>query len=241
MASSDQASGADALAIVRYPGPLFTETPHLKGVWRVEKFDAPVEWYAREWARLHGTQADMAAAQGMRAFSDLPAHLQLAADALMRGDKAPYDVSEFTNLLLNAGINALWNIFFGNTSGANTSGAAAGANAVFNNAQARIGVGDSTTAAAATQTDLQAATNKYWQVMDATFPSVSGQAISFKITVASGNANFAWQEWGVDNCGGSNATSTTRSGGAMLNRAVAANGTKASGATWVPTATITLS
>lgn len=211
------------------------------GVWRLEKFDAPVDWYARRWARQHGTQADEAAAQAMRSFADLPPHLQLAADAAMRGDVAPYDVSEFHNLLLNAGINALWNIGLGNASAANSSGSAAGANATFNNAQSRIGIGDSSTAAAATQTDLQAATNKYWQVMDATFPTEATQAITFKITVAGGNANFAWNEWGVDNCGGSNATSTTRSGGSMLNRAVSAQGTKASGQTWVPTATITLS
>lgn len=240
--ANDQGRGSEGFAIARFPGALLGDGQRAKGLWRIEKFDAPIEWYL---ARAIGggmsqAQVEALGGYGAPAGTFTPAQL-VAADAALRRDLAPYEVAEFTNILLNAGITALWNIFFGNTSAANTAGSAAGANAVFNNAQARIGIGDSSTAAAATQTDLQAATNKYWQVMDATFPSVSGQGISFKATIGSGNANFAWNEWGCDNCGGSNATSTTRSGGSMLNRAVSAQGTKAVGQTWVPTATITLS
>ncbi|MEN8197867.1 MAG: hypothetical protein ABFS30_15355, partial [Pseudomonadota bacterium] len=41
----------------------------------------------------------------------------------------------------------------------------------FNNANAHIGVGDSSTAFAKAQTDLQAATNKLRKAMNATFPT----------------------------------------------------------------------
>lgn len=236
--ANDTGVAREGLQIARFPGALVSDGATLHGVWRLEKFDAPIEWYLSQ--ELGVSEAQVHALGGYSAAIFTPDQ-RAAADARMRRDLAPYEVAEFTNILLNAGITALWNIFFGNTSAANVGTSAAGANAVFNNAQARIGIGDSTAAAAATQTDLQAATNRYWQVMDATFPSVSAESISFKATIGSGNANFQWQEWGIDNCGASNATSTTRSGGSMLNRAVSAQGTKASGQTWVPTATITLS
>jgi hypothetical protein len=129
------------------------------------------------------------------------------------------------NLLLNAGITRMLNLLIG-----------AGGTA-FNNTNSRIGVGDSTTAAAATQTDLQAATNKYYMTMDATFPSVSGQTVTFKSTFGSAVANFAWQEWGIDN----GTTANTTGVAPMLNRRVTSMGTKASGATWVLTVTITVS
>jgi hypothetical protein len=41
----------------------------------------------------------------------------------------------------------------------------------WNNANAFLGVGDSSTAEAATQTELQAATNRFYKAMNATFPS----------------------------------------------------------------------
>ncbi|MDQ7794157.1 MAG: hypothetical protein RDU89_07055 [bacterium] len=94
---------------------------------------------------------------------------------------------------------------------------------LFNNANARIGVGDGTTAFSATQTDLMG-TNKFRKGMDATFPTRSTNVLTFKSTFASGEANFAWQEWGVFNAA---------SAGPMLNRLVENNGTKLSGQTWV--------
>jgi hypothetical protein len=108
----------------------------------------------------------------------------------------------------------------------------------FNNGNAYIGVGDSTTAAAATQTDLQASTNKLRKAMDATYPqhtdaTTSGAAsIVFKSTFSTSDANYAWQEWGIFN--GS-------SGGRMLNRKVESLGTKTSAASWAFTCTLTLS
>jgi hypothetical protein len=137
----------------------------------------------------------------------------------------PYEVIEGEgNLLVNAGVANLLNALIGT------------AITAFSNANARIGVGDSSTAAANTQTDLQASTNKLRKGMDATFPSLSGAApwiMTFKSTFITSEANFAWNEWGIFNAA-SGATS-------MLNRKVESMGTKSSGQTWVHTATFTLS
>lgn len=109
----------------------------------------------------------------------------------------------------------------------------------FSNANAAIGVGDSSTAAAATQTDLSAVTNKLRKAMDATYPqhtdgaTASNATVTFRSTFASADANFAWNEWGVFN-------SVTAGAGTMLNRKVESLGTKASGSTWQLTITITL-
>jgi hypothetical protein len=115
------------------------------------------------------------------------------------------------NILVTAGIQLLEDLLIG-----------AGGTA-FNNANARIGVGDSTTAAAIGQTDLQASTNKFRRVMEASFPSRSGTTVSWKSSFGTSEANFAWQEWAVFNAG---------SGGTMLNRKVESMGTKASGQVW---------
>lgn len=101
----------------------------------------------------------------------------------------------------------------------------------FSNANARIGVGDSSTAAAVGQTDLQAATNKLRKAMDATFPSRTGTTLSFKSSFTSGEANFAWNEWAIFNAA-SGATS-------MLNRKVESLGTKSSG-TWTLQGDVTI-
>lgn len=99
----------------------------------------------------------------------------------------------------------------------------AAASTPFSNGNARIGVGDSTTAYAAGQTDLQAATNKLRKAMDATFPSGASNVLTFQATFALAEANFAWQEWGVFNASAA---------GTMLNRKVESLGTKPSTQTW---------
>lgn len=93
----------------------------------------------------------------------------------------------------------------------------------FNNANAFIGVGDSTTAFSAAHTDLQAATNKLRKAMDATFPSGGTNVITFRSTFGTSDANYAWQEWGVFNAS---------SAGTMLSRKVESLGTKTSAQTW---------
>lgn len=101
---------------------------------------------------------------------------------------------------------------------------------LFNNANAYIGVGDSSTAFSASQTDLQAASNKTRQGMDSTYPSGSAGVITFSATFATGSANYAWNEWGVFNAASS---------GSMLSRKVESLGTKTSAQSWQIQATLT--
>lgn len=100
----------------------------------------------------------------------------------------------------------------------------------FSNANAYIGVGISTAAFAATQTDLQGAT-KTRKAMDATYPTVAANVITFRSTFGTADANHAWQEFGVFNAA---------TGGTMMNRTVADNGTKAATETKVFTVQITM-
>lgn len=139
------------------------------------------------------------------------------------GEKKPFEVSKFKgNLLLNEGINELWTLVAG------TGGTA------YNNAGAYLGVGDSATAANATQTSLQAATNKFWKAMDGSYPTYgTSQKVTFRATFATGDANFAWNEFTVVN-----AADDT---GENLNRKVSSQGTKQSDQIWELTLDITLS
>ncbi len=143
----------------------------------------------------------------------------------------PYEVDErHGNLLVIGGASALFNRLIATTVTA------------FDNTNARIGVGNSTTAVVDTQTDLQAiagAANRQGNVMEATYPqhtdttgTAGSKSIVFKSSFATTEANFAWQEWGVFN--GVPGT------GRMLNRKVEALGTKTSSATWVLTLTLSL-
>lgn len=145
----------------------------------------------------------------------------LAADALLE------TVEREGNLLLIGGASALWERLIG-------TGVTA-----FDNTNAQLGVGDSSTAAADTQTNLQAATNKLGKAMDATYPqhtdstgTAGSKSIVYRSTFGTADANYAWQEWGVFN--GAPGT------GRMLNRKVESLGTKTSAGTWVLTITLSL-
>lgn len=101
----------------------------------------------------------------------------------------------------------------------------------FNNAEAHIGVGDSTDAFDKTETDLQAPSNKFRQPMESTYPQRSANILTFRALFATGDANFAWQEWAVFN---------GVSSGVMLNRKVESLGTKTSAQSWQFTVTLTV-
>ena len=125
----------------------------------------------------------------------------------------PFEVKEVEgNLALNEGIGEFLLLLTG------------GSATAYNNANSRLGVGDSSTAAAATQTDLQAATNKLYKAVDATYPTIADQTVTFRATFGSAEANFAWEEYTVDN----GATAAKN-----LNRKVSSLSTKLSGQTWV--------
>lgn len=141
---------------------------------------------------------------------------------------SPYETIDGTgNLLVYGGGSAIWDLLIG---AANVT--------AFDNSNAYLGVGDSTTAAAATQTDLQASSNKHREAMDATYPqhtdgtgSSSNAQITYKSSMETGDANFAWQEWAIFNASTS---------GRMLNRKVTSFGTKTSSDTWTLTVTLTV-
>ena len=128
-------------------------------------------------------------------------------------------VADIDNLFLTVGINELWKLFSGQSAN------------VFNNANAQIGIGDSSTAASAAQTDLQAATNKTYKAMDATYPTVPASgSMQYRSTFASGDANYAWNEFVLKHSGSA----------ICLDRGVSVMGTKASGTSWAATLTLTL-
>jgi hypothetical protein len=136
------------------------------------------------------------------------------------------------NILSYGGVSNLLECLIGN--GTATPGQAL---TFFNNANAYIGVGDSTTAEAATQTDLQATTNKYRNAVDSTYPqhtdgtTSAANTMTFRSTFGTSVANFQWSEWGIFNAA---------AGGRMLNRRVQNNGTKASSASFTFTVQVTL-
>lgn len=141
---------------------------------------------------------------------------------------------ECGNLLMHGGASVMWQCLIGN--GTASSGAAL---TFFSNANAAIGAGDGTTAAVATQTNLQGS-NRLRKGMDSTYPTstsgtTSGDAvIVFRSTFNSGEGNFDWREIAIAN-------SVSDGVGRMLNRVVQNIGVKTSAISRQITATITLS
>jgi len=136
------------------------------------------------------------------------------------------------NLLLNEGIGRLLDLLC----------VAGGVG--YNNANAYVGVGDSVTAEAASQTELAAASNRFYKAMNATFPTSPGsngaQSRDWRSDFTTTEANYAWAEWTI--CAGATTASGAgfTSGTTNLNRKVQALGTKTTG-TWTLTGTVTIS
>lgn len=101
----------------------------------------------------------------------------------------------------------------------------------FDNTNAKIGVGDSTDGFDPLDTDLQAVTNKLRKGMEVTYPTRATNALTFRSLFATGDANWAWQEWAVFNA---------LAAGVMLNRKVESLGTKTSAQSWQMTVTLTV-
>jgi hypothetical protein len=133
----------------------------------------------------------------------------------------PYDTVtvEDCNILVTNGIGILLNALI------------VAASPLWNATNARIGVGDSATAATIADTDLNAASNKLRVVVNS-IPTVAANVLTAVATFTTGQANYAWQEWGLFNAA-SGATS-------MLNHAVVSLGTKTSASAWTITVTITI-
>jgi hypothetical protein len=149
------------------------------------------------------------------------------AEAAFLASEDPYEIRHVPgNLLVNAGIQLMEDLLIG-----------AGGTA-YTNAVSAIGVGTSSTGAAAGQTNLQGGAGAaFRKAMDSTYPSRASQTLSFRSSFATGEANFAWNEWGIFNSVG---TGDPPTGGTMLNRKVESLGTKATG-TWTLTGTVAIS
>lgn len=141
---------------------------------------------------------------------------------------SPYEVLTVAgNALTTAGLDRIGNLIIGATANGMDS------------TRVRLGVGDDTTAFAAGDSDLSTGSNQYYRVMDATYPQQSNGVLTFRSSFATGEANFAWQNWGLD-IGTATVTSGATANAVLVNRKVASLGTKASG-TWVLTVTVTFS
>ncbi len=102
-------------------------------------------------------------------------------------DMKLYDVEQIEgNLLLNEGISSLLTLLIG------------GSETPFNNANTYVGVGDGATEATPNQTGLMGE-NKSYASMDATFPQVSGNTVTFRATFGPTSGNHAWREFTVSN------------------------------------------
>jgi uncharacterized cupin superfamily protein len=126
------------------------------------------------------------------------------------------------NIALNEGLQELIDIICG-----------LGTPTKWDNSNARLGVGDSNAAENATQTGLQAATNKTYKAMDTSYPTRTNQTAEWRATFGASDANYAWEEYTVVN-----APNDT---GKNLNRKTSSKGTKASGETWTLSLQITFS
>ncbi len=142
-------------------------------------------------------------------------------EARLRGDE-PYETRVIEgNLALTEGITEVANLIAG-----------LGTPTAFDNANAYLGVGSDNTAADASQTDLQASSNKTYMPMESGYPQLSGQTLTWRAIFGSADANYAWEEFTVAN--GSSGSAVN------LNRRVTSQGTKASGQSWTLDLNITI-
>jgi hypothetical protein len=188
--------------------------------WRIDKFKDPTNKIAK------ALQRGMSIEEAKRAFPGAFIRTErLKPDSGKLSDLLPqflfgYRPVRQRRVALNVGLQNLIDIICG-----------IGTTTLYNNANARLGVGSDATAADPAQTDLIDATPT-WKAMDATYPQRSGQIAEWRSTFGSADANEAWNEYAVDN----GATAHK-----LLNRKVESKGTKASGETWTLSLKITFS
>lgn len=132
-------------------------------------------------------------------------------------DKFTPEVKTGTNVWLNSFWDELLKLATGVTATA------------FSAANVQGGVGDSSTSAAATQTDLLATTNKQYVALTSGYPTApSSQTIQFKFQFATSLANFAHNELVIKNI----------TSGICWNRNATGWGTKTSSEIWIYTVTL---
>lgn len=156
-------------------------------------------------------------------------------DAYLRNG-TPYLVTahENANLITSAGWAALLGGVAGSTIGTKFSAAAG-----------RIGVGTGTGPATAADTHLSGdtgsgSTTSYYQLVSSA-PAINTGVVpatfTFQATYGTTVANFAWEEFGIDNYSGSSVT-TIGTSSVFFNHGISNQGTKVSGQVWQMTVTI---
>jgi len=141
------------------------------------------------------------------------------------------------NILVTAGLNLITQLLIGTT----TAGS-------IKNSQAICGVGATATAAAIGDTALGSnGASAYYQQADSTYPTQANGLMTMICTFATGNANFAWNEWCWASTtagaitGGATLAGVSSGTEVMWNHKVTSLGTKTSAASWVFTTTVTIS
>lgn len=187
----------------------------------------------REWGRLHVSKFDDDMTRYVSNRLDYGhGFVQPTALDFARFKIRPYEeVVSGCNLITTAGWQRALNLIFG----IQTTGA-------YGSATMRIGVGTGTTSAAVGNTDLAAATGPTGRFFNlatgnASFSAgTATQRATIAATFGTGDANFAWAEWGIDQ--GTSGSGTGAATAVLLNRAVSAQGTKTSGQTWSASAAL---
>jgi hypothetical protein len=153
------------------------------------------------------------------------------SDARAAAGLPPDDYAEsFGNLVTSAGLTRMTSLI-----------TAAGGQGL-TNTSGRIGVGDSATGANVADTDLGAAagsTHRQFEVMSATYPQTSLGVITARSLFTAGEANFVWNEWGID-IGTPTVSAGTTVAATLLNHKITALGTKTAASSWTFTVTITI-
>lgn len=149
------------------------------------------------------------------------------AELARLGLKADDEFYAGSNLLMTAGVTRIWNLVTNQ-----------GATQALDATHTRVGVSDNAGALtlAAGNTDLGGTTNKFFNMVDAA-ATVSTNTNKWTSTFATGNGNYAWQDWGVD--AGNTANGATVAA-LLLNRVVANLGTKTVAAAWAFSVTLSL-
>lgn len=193
---------------------------------RVDRWDLDQTLYAR---RL----------LGLPDWMDVtPAHFALAG----AGGVKPYETTIDTdcNLITTTG----WAQLLGGIAGTSITNK-------FSATYGRIGVGTSTTTASGADTKLggdtgSGSTTSYYQLCSGA-PTINTTGtgtdsdictLTFSATFGTGNANFAWQEFGTDNYNASGVTTQSLSNVVFINHGISSQGTKQNTQTWTATETI---
>jgi hypothetical protein len=208
---TEKAYGADLFGI--QAGLTVPEVGREKGTLIVQRWDQDqTSWVAERTAKLTGR---------------LPAQPNWPEFAKLR--VRPYSTTEDTsNLIVVSGWQTILTL------------AIAGGGQAYDATHTRIGVATGTAAAASGDTNFSATAtgtaNRWQQLVTGAGTVGTGTAVrrlSFVATVGTADGNIAWAEWLIDQGTASNAAAVTAP---MLNHAISAQGTKASGQTWTATA-----